>query len=278
MEIRLVDPDGAAVSGDLPPVPSTPALPDLDACREERRHLEERLRSIGPQRDRVAPPEARFRREPPNANLTVRARTEIARVLGSAVNPQAIDCRNDICRIPLDGAPTNWGRIGDSSHYSPSFNDARRRVEQDPALRDIFGGVDWIGVGALYLRARPARPATEDVGQAFIRKLLWGDAASKNTLGISLVGTGPIATCRERFTPLGFLQIEIVVPAVGELNADGRPDEISAHVDGSAIQNDFGKCVAAEVRKRFEGVRPPPLTKRATSTARVAFGPPPAKP
>jgi hypothetical protein len=62
----------------------------------------------------------------------------------------------------------------------------------------------------------------------------------------------------------------------GELNPDGKPDEVSAHVDGSAT--DFGRCVAAEIRKHIEAVRLPPIAKRSEFGLHMSYdSKPPAK-
>lgn len=261
MEVRPIDPDGAPVDGNAP-VPAAPAPATPAACRAERVRLEDRLRVVRPERDRVAPADSRFRREPPNAPLTAATRAHVARVLGPRI-ASGVECRGEVCRVPLDGAPTRDPRIGESFETSQSFRDAVKRLDGDGELRKAFGGSHSVGVGAAYVDARNKRGPDDDRGYRLIHDLLFQGGRF-----------APFAVCTARFTPDGgHLHISIVVPAAGELNDDGTPDAISAHVDGTADAAELGRCIAAEIRSRVRDVRPPPLPKRAVLTMEYGFPP-----
>jgi hypothetical protein len=93
---------------------------------------------------------------------------------------------------------------------------------------------------------------------------------------MGLEGFLPYLLCRDRTQsdgPSAMLTIHLVVPATGELNADGEPDRISVHLDGeAALASPFGRCLAAEIHRRVDGVEvPTPMPVRAEREMRLGL-------
>jgi hypothetical protein len=120
--------------------------------------------------------------------------------------------------------------------------------------------------GAYFRAASSARPnETAD----FLESLLWEKTSAGARRGLD--GFLPLSLCRPGSDgKIGQLRIHLVVPASGELNADGEVGKISAHLDGDGLEIPFGRCLAAEIHKRVGGVAvPAPMPVRAEKELRL---------
>jgi hypothetical protein len=216
-----------------PPVPGDPA-----ACERERARLTAELAGLRERQERaVIPPVLFARSRKTNLFATDQIRTWLEEQAGTKVRSLAIECRERICRI--DPWPA-W------------LQELQRRPEWGERLSGAFRGPD----GALYHRMRTPRPPTEEeVARALFMKRF---AATVQPA---------IKRCADEHTQADRVDLEILFPAAGELNADGVEGKPSVRTLGPDGQLSFGRCLGPVVSTALASLPARP----STGAARTVF-------
>jgi RNA polymerase sigma-70 factor (ECF subfamily) len=196
-----------------PPVPADPV-----ACERVKGQLLGMLAGLRERQERALPPPELFARiRDTNRVATDQILAWLEQQAGTRAGSLAIECRGRVCRF--DPWPA-W------------LQDVQRRPEWKRQLSDAFRGSD----GAMYHRIRTPRPPPEDeiAREQFMKKF----AAAVQPA---------IKRCADEHHGADKVDVEILFPAPGELNADGAAGKPSVRLRGPDAEQSFGRCLGASV-------------------------------
>jgi hypothetical protein len=200
-----------------------------------------------------------------HAQARARARREQETAPGDLPSPEEMTARMEVQRLVVGGIECH-GQVCRVRDFELAGH-----LGRSAAFLDTFRG-PWRDDTGAYFRAASG-PPTESEAAAFLRHLLWQPGRPSPS---GLEGFLPYLACRGRAGsdgPPAPLTIHLVVPATGEVNADGELDRISVHLDGeAALASPLGQCLAAELRRRLDDVRlPSPLPVGAEREMRLGL-------
>ena len=196
-------------------VRAAPTIPaDPVACERVKGQLLGTLAGLRERQERALPPPELFARvRETNRAATDQIRGWLQGQAGSHAGSLAIECRGRVCRI--DPWPA-W------------LQDVQRRPEWNQRLSGAFRGPD----GALYHRIRTPRPPTED------------EIAREQFMNRFTAAVRPaIKRCADEHDGADQVDVEILFPAPGELNADGVAEKPSLRLRGTDADQSFGRCL-----------------------------------
>jgi hypothetical protein len=224
-----------------PPIPGDPA-----ACQREQARLAAELVGLRERQERALIPPVLFARSrETNRVATDQIRSWLEAQAGLRARSLAIECRDRICRI--DPWPT-W------------LQEIQRRPEWNQRLGGGFRGDD----GAAYHRMRTPRPPTEEE-----------IARDQYMKQFAAVVQPAIKRCADQHTQADQVNLEILWPAAGELNADGVAGRPSVRARGPDGQLSFGRCLGPAVSAALATLPPRPSAGAANSWFKVVGTRPP---
>jgi hypothetical protein len=209
-----------------PPLPAVPAG-GAAACERERVRLHDLLETLRSRQRRAVPPPVRFARSKDiNSVATTQIRVWLEQLAGEKARTVAIECREDVCRIhPI----ASWLP---ALHHGPEWNER---------LSGGFRGSD----GALYHWIRAPQPPSD---QNDMRQF-WERAGSSVQPAIR--------GCADRHTTADSVELIVLFPGSGELNADGVAGKPSLRLRGPSAELSYGRCLRESVTAALASVSVP---------------------